>query len=89
MLNGVFPKSECKGIHFSDTLQIFQELFLKIYRLLIQIKRKGGFLGFIGHNGHDRHIKDNRHIRHNRHNGHFGVLGLLCILRIVGRENRL
>ena len=54
MLNGVFPKSECKGIHFSDTLQIFRELFLKIYRLLMQIKRKGGFLGIIGLNGHIR-----------------------------------
>ena len=54
VLNGVFPKSECKGIDFSDTIQIFRELFLKICRLLIQIKRKGDLLGFIGHNGHIR-----------------------------------
>ena len=34
-LVGVFPKSECKGIDFPDTLQMFSGLFLKIVALLM------------------------------------------------------
>ena len=76
MLNGVFPKSECKGIDFSDILQIFRELFLKIYRLLIQIKQKCGFLGIIGHK---------RHIRRERNTEQMGI-GIRGIMGILGGE---
>jgi hypothetical protein len=40
LLVGLFPKSECKGIDFFDTLQIFSRLFFKNVSLLIYIKRK-------------------------------------------------
>lgn len=29
LLTGVFPKSECKGMDFCDTLQMFLRLFFK------------------------------------------------------------
>ena len=41
LLAGVFPKSECKGIDFSNTLQIFSGLFFKNASKLIYVKQKG------------------------------------------------
>ena len=41
LLAGVFPKSECKGMDFFNTLQIFSGLFFKNASKLMYIKQEG------------------------------------------------
>ena len=52
LLAGVFPKSECKGIDFFNTLQIFSGLFFKNASKLTYVKQKGQY------GSHTRHDRD-------------------------------
>ena len=49
---GVFPKSECKGTDFFNTLQIFSGLFFKNASKLTYVKQKGQY------GSHTRHDRD-------------------------------
>ena len=49
LLAGVFPKSECKGIDFSNTLQIFSGLFFKNASKLMYVKQEGRYGSHMRH----------------------------------------